>query len=87
MAFLCVSQQGEFKNTTQNFLGKAHVKSFWPKTEKVEYVEKKLSPVVCRLFPSIFLSRFWAFLCVRNPSSSYQTAPPAPQKSHTKKGR
>jgi hypothetical protein len=31
MAFLCVSQQGDFKNTTKNFLGKAHVKNFWPK--------------------------------------------------------
>jgi hypothetical protein len=26
MAFLCVSQQGEFKNTIQNFLGEVHVK-------------------------------------------------------------
>jgi hypothetical protein len=31
MAFLCVSQQGEFKNTIKNFLGKIHVKNFWPK--------------------------------------------------------
>jgi hypothetical protein len=31
MAFLCVSQQGEFKNTIKNFLGEAHVKNFWPK--------------------------------------------------------
>jgi hypothetical protein len=31
MAFLCVSQQGEFKNTTKNFLGKIYVKNFWPK--------------------------------------------------------
>jgi hypothetical protein len=31
MAFLCVSQQGEFKNTIKNFFGKIHVKNFWPK--------------------------------------------------------
>jgi hypothetical protein len=31
MAFLCVSQQGEFKNTTTKLLGKIHVKNFWPK--------------------------------------------------------
>jgi hypothetical protein len=31
MAFLCVSQQGEFKNTIKNFLGKVYVKNFWPK--------------------------------------------------------
>ena len=31
MAFLCVSQQGEFKNTTKHFLGEIHVKNFWPK--------------------------------------------------------
>jgi hypothetical protein len=31
MAFLCVSQQGEFKNTIKNFLEKIHVKNFWPK--------------------------------------------------------
>jgi hypothetical protein len=30
MAFLCVSQQGEFKNNIKNFLGKIHVKNFWP---------------------------------------------------------
>jgi hypothetical protein len=28
---MCVSQQGEFKNTTKNILGEIHVKSFWPK--------------------------------------------------------
>jgi hypothetical protein len=31
MAFLCVSQQGEFKNTKKNVLGKINVKNFWPK--------------------------------------------------------
>jgi hypothetical protein len=51
MAFLCVSQQGEFKNTIKNFLGKVHVKSFWP---------KKLS----FFFPPpfVFTQRFCAFL-------------------------
>jgi hypothetical protein len=31
MAFLCVSQNGEFKSTIKNFLGKIYVKNFWPK--------------------------------------------------------
>jgi hypothetical protein len=31
MAFLCVSQQGEFKNTMKKLLGKVHVKNFSPK--------------------------------------------------------
>jgi hypothetical protein len=31
MEFLCVSQQGEFKNTITNFFGKVHVKNLWPK--------------------------------------------------------
>jgi hypothetical protein len=31
MAFLCVSQHEEFKNTTKNFLGEVHVKNFLPK--------------------------------------------------------
>jgi hypothetical protein len=31
MAFLCVSQQGEFKNTIKNFLEKIQVKNLWPK--------------------------------------------------------
>jgi hypothetical protein len=34
MAFLCVSQQGEFKNTIKNFLGKIHVKNFWPEKSR-----------------------------------------------------
>jgi hypothetical protein len=34
MAFLCVSQQGEFKNTIQNVLGKSMSKTFFAK--KVE---------------------------------------------------
>jgi hypothetical protein len=44
---------GEFKNTTKSFWGEVHVKNFWPKKLR----NKKLFP--CRLFPSIFLSRFF----------------------------
>jgi hypothetical protein len=53
MAFLCVSQQGEFKNTIKNFLGKIHVKNFWPK--KLRF-----------FFPFVFSHRFFliAFLAV-----------------------
>ena len=32
MAFLCVSQQGEFKNTIKNFLGKSMSKAFGRKS-------------------------------------------------------
>jgi hypothetical protein len=55
MAFLCVSQQGEFKSTIKNFFGKIHVKTFWPKK-----VEKK------NFFPVVFSHRFFfnAFLAV-----------------------
>jgi hypothetical protein len=28
VAFLCVSQQGEFKHAIKNFLGEVHVKNF-----------------------------------------------------------
>jgi hypothetical protein len=52
MAFLCVSQQGEFKNTIKHFLGKIHVKSFWPKKLRIFF------PVVFshRLFSIAFLA-------------------------------
>jgi hypothetical protein len=36
MALLCVSQQGEFKYTIKNFLGKIYVKNFWPKKLRKE---------------------------------------------------
>jgi hypothetical protein len=50
MAFLCVSQQGEFKNTITNVLGKIIAKSFL-----VEHLrEKNFFPVV---FPLRFVSR------------------------------
>jgi hypothetical protein len=55
MVFLCVSQQGEFKNTIENFLGKMHVKNSWPKKLR----KKHFFPVVVSL--SIF---FIAFLAV-----------------------
>jgi hypothetical protein len=46
MAVLCVSQQGEFKNTIKNFLGKIHVKNFWPKKLRL-------------FFPVVFSHRFF----------------------------
>jgi hypothetical protein len=55
MAFLCVSQQGEFKNTKKNFLGEIHVKNFWPKKLRNK-----------NFFPVVFSHRFFfiAFLAV-----------------------
>jgi hypothetical protein len=49
MAFLCVSQQGEFKNTIKNFFGKIHVKKNWPKT-----IEEILSSFPIDLFYRVF---------------------------------
>jgi hypothetical protein len=67
MAFLCVSQQGEFKNTIKNFLEKIHVKNFWPKKLR----EKKT--FFLSSFPvDFFLSRFWPFLCMRRSSKTPQ---------------
>ena len=48
MAFLCVSPQGEFKNTKKNFLGKVHVKNFWPKKLRKQ-----------NFFPVVFSHRFF----------------------------
>jgi hypothetical protein len=50
MAFLCVSQQGEFKNTKKNFLGKYMSKTFgrWP--EKLRFFFSPLSSL-----PSAFV--------------------------------
>jgi hypothetical protein len=39
MAFLCVSQQGELKNTIKTFLWEIHVKDLWP-----EKLRKKTFP-------------------------------------------
>jgi hypothetical protein len=57
MAFLCVSQQGEFKNTVghKNVLGEVHVKNFWPK--KLRKKQKILSS-----FPIGFFYRQAVFL-------------------------
>ena len=46
MAFLCVSQQGEFKNTIKNFLGKIHVKNFWPKKLRFFFFPFRLYPAL-----------------------------------------
>jgi hypothetical protein len=51
MAFLCVSQQGEFKNTIKNFWGEVHAEYFLPKKLR----EKKLFS--CRFSPSIFVKQ------------------------------
>jgi hypothetical protein len=51
MAFLCVSQQGEFKNTIKNFLGEVHVKNIRPKKLR----EKKTFSFL--LFPSVLFYR------------------------------
>jgi hypothetical protein len=57
------STRGVQKHHT-NFLGKIHVKNFWPKKLR----KNKL--FCCRLFPSIFFSsRFWPFLCMRSPKT------------------
>jgi hypothetical protein len=69
MAFLCVSQQGEFKNTIKNFLGKHHKKLFWP---------KKLRKT--NFFPVVFSHRFFliAFLAVslhEEPKNTTQIFP------------
>jgi hypothetical protein len=47
-------QQGEFKNTTKNFLGKVHVKNFLPKKMRGK-----------NLFPVVFSLRFFyrVFYC------------------------
>jgi hypothetical protein len=49
------TQQGEFKKATKNFLGKAHVKNFWPKKLRKQ-----------NFFPVVFSHRFFfiAFLAV-----------------------
>jgi hypothetical protein len=53
MAFLCVSQQGEFKTPKELFGGSPCQKLLAEKVEKKE--EKKTFS--CRLFPSIFFYR------------------------------
>jgi hypothetical protein len=66
MAFLCVSQQGELKNTTKRFLWEVNVKSFWPKK-----LRKKTFPVVFSY--GFVLSRFWPFLSMMSPKTPQNT--------------
>jgi hypothetical protein len=80
MAFLCVSQQGEYKN----FLVKIYVKNFWPKKLR----KKKLFSF--RLFPS---KNFIAFLAVslheepKNTIKIFSKIRPENLKKTSKKGR
>jgi hypothetical protein len=55
MALLCVSQQGEFKNTTKTCSENVRDKNFLPKSLR----GKKLFFVICPL--RYFLTRFWRF--------------------------
>jgi hypothetical protein len=64
MAFLCVSQQGEFKNTIKKILGEVHVKNFWPKKLRET---KNFFPVVFSL--RFFLSRFLAVSLHEEPKT------------------
>jgi hypothetical protein len=87
MAFLCVSQQGEFKNTTGLF-GKSPYsmsKTFYNKIERGRGGEV---PVISPLRASMFFIAFWPFLCMR--SSELKNAviffpKKSPWKSHKKK--
>jgi hypothetical protein len=86
MAFLCVSQQGKFKNTIQKFFGKIYVKNFWPKKLR----KKKLFSF--RLFPStFFLSRFLAVSIHEEPKNTIKIfskiRPKNLKKSQKKVGR
>jgi hypothetical protein len=54
MAFLCVFQQGEFKNTIKAFWGEVHVNK--KKAKKVEGFFFS-----CRFFPSFFYRVFGRF--------------------------
>jgi hypothetical protein len=65
MAFLCVSQQGEFKNTTKNFFGGVHVKNFWSKK-----LRKKL--FFLWSFPIVFLIAFFAVSLHEEPKNTTQ---------------
>jgi hypothetical protein len=57
MAFLCVSQQGEFENTIEKKIGEIYVENFLPKKLR----EKK---ILSFSLSDNFLSRFWPFLCL-----------------------
>jgi hypothetical protein len=83
MAFLCISQQGKFKNTIKNFLGEIHVKKFWPKKLRKNF------------FPVVFSRRFFliAFLAVslheepKNTIKIFSTIRPEHLKKNSNKGR
>jgi hypothetical protein len=82
MAFLCVSQQGEFK------IQKHHKKLFGENLcQKLlaEKVEKKQTFFLSSFLFSIefFLSRFWPFLCMRSPKTDLKIS----KKSQKKAGR
>jgi hypothetical protein len=64
MAFLCFSQQGEFKNIIKNFLEKYTPKTFY------KQVEEK---TILSFFSFDFLlSRFWPFLCMKSSKTPQQ---------------
>jgi hypothetical protein len=65
MAFLCVSQQGEFKNTTKTFWGKSMSKAFGRKS-----YEKKKTFFLSSFPFGFLLSRFWPFLCMRSQKNT-----------------
>jgi hypothetical protein len=78
MALLCVSQQGEFKNTKKTFWGMSISKKFGRKVEIFFF------PVVFPL--CFFLSRFWPFLCMGSPKTPQKYFLKSDQKI-SKKGR
>jgi hypothetical protein len=65
MAFLCVSQQGEFKNTINFFWGKYMSKTFGRKK-----LRKKLFPVV--FFHRFFFISFLAVSLHEEPKNTIQ---------------
>jgi hypothetical protein len=67
MAFLCVSQQGDFKNTTKHKLGEVHVKNFWPKSCRKKAFFLSYFPI--DFFYLVFMRR--PFLCMRSPKTPY----------------
>jgi hypothetical protein len=75
MAFLCVSQQGEFKHAIKNFLGEIHVKN---KTK------------VLSSFPSIFLIAVLAVSLHEEPKNTttiFSKIRPKNLKKNSRKGR
>jgi hypothetical protein len=61
-------QQGEFKNTTKNFLGEVHVKNFWPKKLRGGRTVFLPVPAVCSLRKK--LSRFFAVSLHEEPKNT-----------------